>query len=370
MLKMIQRCIFVFSICFLLQSCNLNKDSEIEYELFDLKIVDTLIVSDDFGFFHKPSKSSLSGDSLLITSSLLSGFSIYDLYEGKQKFLLSMNNKFGISFFVSSHETNKYPLVQLLDSRKQSIHIINVEKESYEGKISLSVPNGFSIKLLDPVFELHNDKYFVELMPDGVSITDKDFYRLSEKYIGIFDSSGNLINRFLEYPNNLSSAKGFVNPLKYHNLSFYDDIMLAAFPFEGLIRLYHHYDQDPYSIINLPKFQNLDFDLIFNKQEFDPRDVPIEKTIDPALFDAVYIKGRIIYISTFVNDNSNFDQYKVNTNVLIYNIDEDKWKMSKEMNNYWQLGKLAGIVGDTLYFFEASLIESDDKRIYRAVIKE
>lgn len=366
---MIQRCIFVLSICLLFQSCQFNKEQEIEYELINLRIVDTLIVSDNLGFFHKPSKSVLSGDSLLITSSLLSGISIYDLRGGQQKFLMSMNNKFGISFFVSSHESNNYPLVQLLDSRKQFVHFINVENELYEGKISLSVPHGFSIKLLDPIFEHHDDHYFVELIPDGISITDKYFYRLSGKYIGIFDSSGKFINRFLDYPKNLSSPKGFVNPLKYHSLSFNENIFLAAFPFEGSIRLYHHYDQEPYSIINLPKFQNLDFELIYNSQEFDPRDVPVEKSIDPALFDAVYVDVGNIYISTFVNDNSNLDQYKVHTNVLIYNIDDDKWKMSKEMNNYWKLGKFSGIVRDTLYFFEASLIESDDKRIYRAVIQ-
>lgn len=367
---MFSRHFFIVAICTLWISCAAPPDLQLEYELTSLEIIDTIQVTDNYGFFQKPSKALLIGDSLLVASNILSGVTVYDLNDGKQKFLLSMNNKFGISFFVSSFDSNSFPLLQLLDSRKQSVHIINVEKDSYEGKISLSVPNGFSIKSLDPIFEQHNDHYFVELIPDGISITDKNFYRLSEKYLGVFDATGKLINRFLEYPKSLSSAKGFVNPLKYHNLSFKDEILLAAFPSDGLMRLYHGYDLDTYSIINIPQFQNLDFELIFINQEFDPLNVPIEKTIDPALFDAVYINEGKIFISTFVNDNSKLDQYKVNTNVLIYNIIEDNWKMSQGMNDFLKIGKLVGVVQDTLYFFEASLIESDDKRIFRAVIKD
>jgi len=342
----------------------------LEYDLVTLEIVDTLLINDNLGFFQKPTKVLLIGDSLLVASSLLSGLTIYNLYDGTQKYLMSMNNKFGHSFFVSSFIKSDYPILQVLDSRKKTIHFFNVDMESYEGKITLAVPDGFDVKLLDPLFEQHNEHYFVELVPEGVSITSMDFYNLSEKYIGIFDSNGNLISRFLEYPEKLTSPQGFVIPLKYHCFNFIRENILVAFPSENQIRMYRDHDYGNFKVIDLPKFQDLNFDLNYLHEEFNPRNILIEERIKPVLFDAMFFSNGKIYVSTTINDNLNLENYKVNTNLLIYNMEAEKWKMSQGLENYLKLGKLAGIVGDTLYYFEASLIESDDKRIYRAVIKE
>jgi hypothetical protein len=54
---------------------------------------------------------------------------------------------------------------------------------------------------------------------------------------------------------------------------------------------------------------------------------------------------------------------------LIYNKKEEQWSETSNPRNILDIGMLAGVVNDTLYFYEGSLMKSDEKYIKRAVLK-
>ncbi|MBA4300186.1 MAG: hypothetical protein C0433_08815, partial [Cyclobacterium sp.] len=57
------------------------------------------------------------------------------------------------------------------------------------------------------------------------------------------------------------------------------------------------------------------------------------------------------------------------THLMIYNKEDEQWYETSNPRNILDIGMLAGIVNDTLYFYEGSMMKHDEKYIKRAVLK-
>jgi hypothetical protein len=55
--------------------------------------------------------------------------------------------------------------------------------------------------------------------------------------------------------------------------------------------------------------------------------------------------------------------------LLIYDKKGKKWSETSNPRNILDIGMLAGVVNDTLYFYEGSLMKHDEKYIKRAVLR-
>jgi hypothetical protein len=55
---------------------------------------------------------------------------------------------------------------------------------------------------------------------------------------------------------------------------------------------------------------------------------------------------------------------------LVYDPKKNKWSETATPRNLLDIGMLAGVVQDTLYFYEGSLLKHDEKYIKRAVLKK
>jgi hypothetical protein len=62
-------------------------------------------------------------------------------------------------------------------------------------------------------------------------------------------------------------------------------------------------------------------------------------------------------------------RYATYCHLLIYDQKEKAWSETTNPRNLLDLGMLAGVVNDTLYFYEGSLMKHDEKYIKRAILK-
>ncbi|WP_143962032.1 hypothetical protein [Litoribacter populi] len=350
-------------------SCSSRQTADLDYAEVNLMVVDTVKVSDELGFFQKPSKVELIADSILIASSIFNGISVYDIADGRQLNYLGLKGEYGSSLFYSSFMVRNYPNIEILDGFKGRLWKINLDKKADMESISLAIPEGYKVKALDPVFLWRNGVYHIELVPDGVPVTHKDFYRLSGKFLGTFDLEGKFIDRYVEYPAKLTSQGNYIYPINYHRVGGNDTNLIMSFPSENSIKMYaKDFSQKPLTEVNFPDFLGLDFAPVLLEKEFNPRLTSVAERVEPAIFDAIMVSGEKVFISTVAKNNSDLGNLGLKTNLLIFDYEGKKWSATYPLQDFFELGKLAGIVGDTLYFFEASLVNSDEKKIYKVVV--
>jgi hypothetical protein len=263
-----------------------------------------------------------------------------------------------------------------LDKRSESVLVFQVKDQELIKKIKLDLPDGKEIKIMESKFKRIKDGFLVELASSEFEQFNPKYYKESGKLIHFFDEEGRMIgDPFLEYPDVIKNIEGSLSAADYLKLSAGDESLYITFPHERLIRRYDTNDFGKFlEQIPLPKSRYFDYHLegaeqIYSFEEMNKTGIPqkfqIPKNQD---FNSIHETNKIFIIQTWlIGDESKGLDRK--SHLMIYDKKEEQWYETSNPRNILDIGMLAGMVNDTLYFFEGSLMKYDEKYIKRAVLR-
>lgn len=371
---MIQRCILVAAF-FSLISCKKSFDKDALPLLLELDILDSALVEEKDFFINGQYNVELVGDSLIAVSSFKSpSVGIYHISGKQQKRIASGDFPIG-SFLPSNFDASEYPVIYILDQKSESILVFNVEDQEFLKKIKLALPEGKRIKMLGSKFKKLKGGYLIELVSSLNNNFNPDYYRKSGKLIYLFNDDGEVKeNPFLEYPNEIKEIEGSLKAIDYLNFSSTKNSLLFSFPHERKIRRYEiHQFGKLLDEIPLPNSRYFDYHLkgadgivfyagpsTLNEQKFS---VPTNDNFSKILESS----GKIVIQTWLVGDES--QGLNRTSHLMIYDKEKEEWSETSNPKNILDIGMLAGVVNDTLYFYEGSLMKHDEKYIKRAVLR-
>jgi hypothetical protein len=372
---MIQRCILVVAL-FSLISCKKSLDKNALPLLIDLIVFDSVLVEEKDFFMNGQFQVQLIGDSLIgITSYKSPSVGFYSISGSQRKRIASGDYPIG-SFLPSYFDASEYPIVFILDKRSESILVFNVEKQDFINKIRLDLPEGKEVKILGSKFKRLKGGFLIELASSLLDNLHPDYYRESEKLINFFGEDGKVKdNAFLEYPNEIKAIKGSLKAIDYLSFTSNSKSLLFSFPHEKKIKRF-----------DINQFGNLLEEISLpNSRYFDYSLIGAEGIVvlgeDPSAMEGM--KLNIPTNHYFTNISENAEKIIIQTwligdeskglnrtsHLMVYNKKEGQWSETSNPKNILDIGMLAGVVNDTLYFFEGSLMKHDEKYIKRAVLR-
>ncbi|MFN3998698.1 hypothetical protein [Algoriphagus sp.] len=361
----------------LLESCNSGFDQKNEYvQLEELILIDSVLIEEKKGFLARPSKSTLLNDTLIAIESMQAkGIWIINRKNGKEETSLLDKSIMGVSFFISNSDWSNYPEVYILDGLSSNVYHLNLEKGKNEteiiiNKIPIQLPQGFSFRVFADLFWFRGNEFYIELSPDGTRQTSIDFYKKAGKFIGVFDLNGNFKYRFLDYPPSLTNLKGFIEPTSVYSFGRLNQTEFAlSFPSERHLLLMDSQDTTAIEKISFPKSQYFEFEWPYLEEEVS-HDMAAPKLYPtPHRFGEMIFDKENLYLQSFMKDNVNFSTFTLMSHIMKYNFETKTWIESRNPKNFLDLGRFAGVLNDTLYFVEASVMNRNEKYIKRAVLK-
>lgn len=344
--------------------------------LLNLAIVDSVKVNESNFFLNSLFQVQLIGDSLLGVASYRSpGVGFYHISGAQRKRIAS--GDYPIGYFLPSYfDASEYPIVYILDKKSESVLVFQVEKQELIKKIKLDLPDGKEIKIMESKLKKIKDGFLVELASSEFEQINPKYYKESGKLIHFFDENGRINgDPFLEYPDVIKNIKGSLKAIDYLKLSASDESLYFAFPHEQSIKHYDAKDLEKLlEEIPLPKSRYFDFQLkgaeeVYSFEEMNKSGTPQKFDIpNNHYFNSIHEAGHLILIQTWLVADKN-EGLNRKSHLMIYNKKEEQWYETSNPRNILDIGMLAGVVSDTLYFFEGSLMQSDEKYIKRAVLR-
>ena len=163
--------------------------------------------------------------------------------------------------------------------------------------------------------------------------------------------------------------------IDYIKLNSSNESLYFAFPHERSIKHYDAKDLEKLlEEIPLPKSRYFNYELkgaeqVYSMEDMNKGGIPQGFNIpNNHYFNSIHEAGHLILIQTWlVGDGS--EGLNRRSHLMIYNKSEKEWYETANPRNILDIGMLAGVVSDTLYFFEGSLMQSDEKYIKRAVLR-
>ena len=372
---MIQRC--VWAVAFLsLISCRKSVEGNALPSLVDLYMVDSVLVEESNFFMNGQLHVQLVGDSLIGVSSYKSpSVGFYDLSGKQRKRIASGDYPIG-SFLPSYFDASEYPVIYILDKRSESVLIFNVEEQELLSKIKLDLPEGKGVKILGSKLKKLKEGFLIELANSNFDNYNPAHYKESGKLIYLFDERGKAIaDPFLEYPDEIKAIEGSIKAIDYLSFSSFNQSLLFTFAQEKKIR---KFDIKAFGKIleeiPLPKSRYFDYQLMGAEGVVSFQDGPsaVEgmkiKIPDNHYFHGIFETSDKALIQTWlIGDES--EGLNRTTHLMIYDKKEKRWSETSNPRNILDIGMLAGVVNDTLYFYEGSLVKHDEKYIKRAVLR-
>lgn len=370
----IQSCILVVAF-FSLVSCKKAVDKNALPLLIKMDFVDSLLVEETNFYMNGQFNVELIGDSLIgITSYKSPSLGFYHIYGKQRKRIASGDFPVG-AFLPSYFDASEYPVVYILDKKSESVLVFNVENQEFIKKIKLVLPEGKEIKTLSSKLKKLNGGYLVELASSLNNNFHPDYYRESGKLIYLFNDDGEVIeNPFLEYPNEIKEIAGSLKAIDYLNFSSNKNSLLFSFPHEKKIKRFE-INQFGKLIEEIPLPNSRYFDYKLKGADgivslLGPSTLKEQKISIPTnhYFGKIYENSEKIMIQSWlVGDESK--GLNRTSHLLVYDKKEEKWYETHNPKSILDIGMLAGVVQDTLYFYEGSLMKHDEKYIKRAVLK-
>jgi hypothetical protein len=373
---MIQRCILVVAF-FSLFSCKKAIDRSALPLLIDLGVFDSVLVEEKDFFLNGQFHVQLIGDSLIAVTSYKSPSVGFYHVSGKQRKRITSGDYPIGSFLPSYFDATEYPIVYILDKRSESILAFNVEKQEFIKKIKLHLPEGKEVKILGSKFKKLKDGFLIELASSLHDNLHPDYYRQSGKLIHLFGEDGVAKeNSYLEYPNEIKLIEGSLKAIDYLRFSSYDRSLLFTFPHEKKIR---RFDIRQFGKlleeIPLPNSRYFDYQLTGAEGIVVFEDGPggmagVEKISIPTshYFTNISETSEKIIIQTWLIGDESKGLNRT-SHLMIYDKEDEQWYETSNPLNILEIGLFAGSINDTLYFYEGSLMNSDEKYIKRAVLK-
>lgn len=355
-------------------SCNEDNGKNVLPELVELVIVDSILVEEENFFMNGQYQVKMVGDSLLAVSSYKSpSVGFYDILGSQRKNIASGDYPIG-TFLPSYFDVSDYPIVYILDQKSESVLIFEAEKQEFLKKVRLDIPIGKEIKSLGSNFKKLKSGYLVELATTDHNNLHPDYYRKSESLIYYFQEDGGLSSSFLQYPKQYKIKEGTIKPSNYLTMSSFGNEVIFSFPHSGNINFYTNQGRLLDSL-PLPKSRFFDFSLSsvdrildFNDL-FYPENGQRVKLPPNDYFLSMLSSKDYILIETWMNNKEEGINNSSFCHLLIYVKNKKRWFESSNPRNILDIGMLAGVVNDTLYFYEGSLMKQDKKYIKRAVLK-
>lgn len=360
---MIQRCIFCFSLIGFL-SCNVKDDDQVNFKEFELKIEESKILNDRIGFFQKPSKSQIVSDSLIISVGGFSGISIYNIKNGEQIDYVNTLSDPKRSLLFSTFDASDFPDVFFLESKRKMIYHYNFNEKDFIKTIQLELGENTSIPVFGGKFKKYRDHFYIELNAAETSLLDAEYYRKSGEFMGVFDTEGEQIKRVIQYPRQMTYPKGHFVPDNYFSFDIYEDKLYICFPFEKHIRVYDlKGDFEKHESIPLPLKDYMDLDLIEIPEKFNPRSTPIEQRQISAIVKNLHIENEKLFLFFGINDNEQNEFYREFCSLFELDLDKITWSVQKTHIDIGEFGEFVGVSGRKLVYFDAALINKDNKFI-------
>ncbi|MEP0712373.1 MAG: hypothetical protein ABJJ26_00790 [Algoriphagus sp.] len=344
--------------------------------MLDLVVVDSILVQEQEFFINSQYLVNLVGDSLLAITSIRSPSVSFIRSNGEEVGQIASKDYPMAPFIPSSFDASEYPILYILDKRSESILTFNVEKKQFLNKLKLNLPDNKRPKIAGAKFKKILSGFIVELESSIYENYHPDYYRNSGDLIYLFDEKGKVKTSFLEYPEELKKVEGSLKPTDYLEFNSNDKSILFTFPHGKTIQRFdndnlgklieeiplpksNYFDYKPLGAEQIISFQEL-----FNSGEGMDEVVPFNH-----YFNTVIDNEKEIIISTWMNNREAAPNNAFYTNLFIYKKDEERWYETKNPRNTLDLGMLAGVAKDTLYFYEGSLMKQDKKYIKRAVLR-
>lgn len=345
-------------------SCSNNNEFQVEFEKFELIVDETKGINDDLGFFQKPDKVQLAGDSIIIAFSGYSGVSIYTISDGNQIDFINPRSNPKRSLLFSSFDASNFPKIYLLEARQNKIFVYDFIKREFVEEIPLNLDKGASLRISGGKFKFFNGLFYVELNPEGTPLLDSNYYKDSGKFIGVYDAEGALQHRIIDYPIQLTDPLGYIVPANYYAFDFGQDKMYICFPFEKFIRVYDlNSGFDNYQTLPIPRPDYMELDLIYLPNKFYPSEIPVQERQISARVNDLIVQEDKLLLSFAINDNKNNDRFREFSALFQLDLNDMKWRIQNEPIDSFDLGTFAGLSNGRFLYLDASVTIKDDKFI-------
>lgn len=369
-----QRCLILMAFFSALVACNTQKEESAIPDFWELSIVDSILVKEDHFFLNSQAEVKLIGDSLLAISSYRSPMVAIMALDGQQVVKIAPGDFPIGTFSPASFDVSEYPVVYILDKKSESVLVFNVANFELKEKIKLQLPEDKTIRFLGAKFKKLEDGFLVEL---NSSINDSyhpDFYRASGKQLYFFGNEGELKNSIFEYPDEYKAVSGSLSPVAYLTLGDIGKDFVLSAPHNRKLNFYTK-DGIGMESIDLPDSKFFDYglqgaDRIVDFNEIFASSGSFKVRIPTNhYFNSIKNSEDRILIETWMNNRAEGDKNATYSHLLIYDKTTKKWLETSNPLNILDIGMLGGVVNDTLYFYEGSLMKHDEKYIKRAVLR-
>lgn len=369
-----QRCLILMAFFSALVACNTQKEESTIPDFWELSIVDSILVKEDHFFLNSQAEVKLIGDSLLAISSYRSPMVAIMALDGQQVVKIAPGDFPIGTFSPASFDVSEYPVVYILDKKSESVLVFNVANFELKEKIKLQLPEDKTIRFLGAKFKKLEDGFLVEL---NSSINDSyhpDFYRASGKQLYFFGNEGELKNSIFEYPDEYKAVSGSLSPVAYLTLGDIGKDFVLSAPHNRKLNFYTK-DGIGMESIDLPDSKFFDYglqgaDRIVDFNEIFASSGSFKVRIPTNhYFNSIKNSEDRILIETWMNNRAEGDKNATYSHLLIYDKTTKKWLETSNPLNILDIGMLGGVVNDTLYFYEGSLMKHDEKYIKRAVLR-
>lgn len=367
---MIQRCI-LYILFFGFFSCKVANEDQIDFDEFDLNVEDVKVINDKLGFFQKPEKSQFVSDSLIVSVGGFSGISIYNLNNGEQIDFVNTLSDPKRSLIFSTFDATDFPDIYLLESKRKMVYHYNFDDKEFVKAINLGLDESTSVPVFGGKFKKYQDDFYIELNAAETSLLDAEYYRKAGKFLGVFDSNGKQVRRVIEYPKEITDSRKHFVPDNYYSFDIYDDKLYICFPFEKFIRVYNLNENfETYESIHLPLKDYMELDLIGIPKKFDPKLIPIEqRQVSARVSDLLIVERGKLYLFFAINDNKQNEFYREFSSLFELDLDKSMWRVQITPVDLYEFGEFVGVSGKKLVYFDAALINKDNKFINLAVMK-
>jgi len=362
---------------FCLISCAEVNKKDAFPNLVKLVVTDSILLDEKDYFLNGQFHVRLIQDSILGISSIKSPSIGFFSTSGRQlKRIASGDYPIG-SFLPSNFDASLYPLVYLLDMKSGSILEFNVEEQIFIKKIKINFPEGKELKYVGSKLKKLEKGFLIELASSAYDNYDPNYYKKSGDLIFLLDETGNVTNKLsLTYPESIISLEGSIHPIDYLVFSSYNDSFLFSFPYTQKIQRFDNQNlKKPLEEIPIPKSRYFNFKVEGSKQVISFQEMfNSGKGLNIAIpnnhyFNSIHETDKHILIETWMNNGKPSPEYATFSHLIIYDKKEKKWSETSNPRNILDIGMLAGVVNDTLYFYEGSLMKHDEKYIKRAILK-
>lgn len=339
--------------------------------------IDSALVEESEFYMNGVLTVKLVGDSLIGVSSYKTPSVGFYHISGKQRKRIASGDYPVGSFSPSYFDASEYPNVYILDGKSESILVFDVEKQELIEKIKLELPEGKTITLIDAYFKKLKDSFLVQLTSSNYDNLNPEFYRESGDLIYFFDANGKEINNsFLTYPDVIKNIEVSIGPINYLTSTTNGESSYFTFPHEEILKHYSLTNSiESLEEIDLPKSRFFNYqinsaDKVYSFEEIrSSGQLSSMKIPNSHSFSSIHETSTKLIIQTWMI-NDEIKGPKRTSHLLVFDKKERKWSESVSPQSVFDIGKLAGVVNDTLYFFEGSMMKNNEKYIKRAILEK